>query len=160
MLPTGTPIYAIRGGRVVTVQYWPYNWWDHGCGQNPAGCQTCGIGVTIEDDEGTRWAYCHGNAAHVAAGTTIAAGTQILTSPGNTGRSSGPHLHLQIRTADGLSPLPAGAAPLAPGRECGWLHPTPARDAPSIVRAGEWNGAIRTRWVNRTERSRHKFRGL
>jgi murein DD-endopeptidase MepM/ murein hydrolase activator NlpD len=105
MLPTGTPIYAIRGGQVVTVQYWPYNWWDHGCGQNSAGCQTCGIGVTIEDDEGTRWAYCHGHAAHVTAGTTIAAGTQILTS-GNTGRSSGPHLHIQIRTADGLLRCP------------------------------------------------------
>ena len=89
----------------MTVQYWPYNWWDHGCGQNSASCQTCGIGVTIEDAEGTRWAYCHGNAVHVAAGTTIAAGTQVLTS-GNTGRSSGPHLHLQIRTADGVLRCP------------------------------------------------------
>ena len=33
-LPTGTPIYAVRGGRVTAVQYWPYNWWDHGCATN------------------------------------------------------------------------------------------------------------------------------
>ncbi|MGE0139375.1 MAG: peptidoglycan DD-metalloendopeptidase family protein [Ilumatobacteraceae bacterium] len=99
-LPIGTPIYAVRGGRVVTVQYWPYNWWDAGCGQNPTGCQTCGIGVTIEEATGVRWAYCHGSAAHVQAGTTIPAGTQILSS-GNTGRSSGPHIHIQLRTPDG-----------------------------------------------------------
>ncbi|HWL41776.1 MAG TPA: peptidoglycan DD-metalloendopeptidase family protein [Ilumatobacter sp.] len=105
MIPTGTPIYAVRGGRVAAVQYWPYNWWDHGCGQNPAGCHTCGIGVTIEDDTGNRWAYCHGTNVHVTAGTTITAGTQILTS-GNTGRSGGPHLHLQIRTPDNLLRCP------------------------------------------------------
>lgn len=99
-LDIGTPLYAVRGGRVVTVQYWPHNWWDAGCGQSSAGCQPCGIGVTIEDDTGTRWGYCHGSTVHVTAGTTIAAGTQILSS-GNTGRSSGPHLHLQIRTPDG-----------------------------------------------------------
>jgi len=100
MLPVGTPLYALRGGRVVTVQYWPHNWWDIGCGRNAIGCQTCGIGVTIEDDSGTRWAYCHGSTAHVTVGATVAAGTQILTS-GNTGRSGGPHLHVQIRTSDG-----------------------------------------------------------
>lgn len=100
LIPTGTALYAVRGGRVATVQYWPYNWWTRGCGGNPSGCSTCGIGVTIEDDTGTRWAYCHGSAVHVATGETVAAGTQILTS-GDTGRSGAPHLHLQIRTPDG-----------------------------------------------------------
>ncbi|MGH3682474.1 MAG: peptidoglycan DD-metalloendopeptidase family protein [Natronosporangium sp.] len=104
-IPSGTPIYAVRGGRAAAVQYWPYNWWDYGCGTNAAGCSTCGIGVTIEDDTGLRWTYCHGDAVHVQVGDTIAAGTQILTS-GDTGRSSGPHLHLQIRTPDGALRCP------------------------------------------------------
>jgi hypothetical protein len=104
-VPVGTPIYAVRGGRVLTVQYWPYNWWDHGCGEGAAGCQTCGIGVTIQDDTGTRWAYCHGSAATVEAGSTVAAGTQVLAS-GNTGRSSGPHVHIQIRTPDDVLRCP------------------------------------------------------
>lgn len=99
-VPVGTALYAVRGGRVAAVQYWPYNWWDHGCSSDATGCQTCGIGVTVEDDDGNRWAYCHGSAVHVQVGDTITAGTQILTS-GNTGRSSGPHLHLQVRSADG-----------------------------------------------------------
>ncbi len=104
-IPSGTPIYAMRGGRIAAVQYWPHNWWDYGCGTNSAGCSTCGIGVTIEDDTGVRWTYCHGDAANVEVGDTVVAGTQILTS-GDTGRSSGPHLHLQIRTPDGALRCP------------------------------------------------------
>jgi murein DD-endopeptidase MepM/ murein hydrolase activator NlpD len=99
-LPVGTPIYAVRGGRVISVQQWPHNWWDYGCGQGRAECRACGIGVTIEDDAGNRWGYCHASDVHVQTADTVDAGTEILTS-GNTGRSSGPHLHLQIRTADG-----------------------------------------------------------
>lgn len=100
MLPLGTPIYAVRGGIVTTIQDWPHNWWDQGCTPTTTGCSTCGIGVTITDNDGNRWAYCHGSDVHVHVGDTITAGTQILTS-GNTGRSGGPHLHLQVRTADG-----------------------------------------------------------
>lgn len=104
-IPSGTPVYAMRGGLVVTVQYWPHNWWDYGCGTNAAGCSTCGIGVTIDDGSGVRWTYCHDNAVYVQVGDTVAAGAQILTS-GDTGRSSGPHLHLQIRTPDGTLRCP------------------------------------------------------
>jgi hypothetical protein len=104
-VPVGTPLYAVRGGRVSSVQHWPHNWWDYGCGTNQAQCSSCGIGVTIDDAAGTRWTYCHADAVHVQVGDTIDAGTQILTS-GNTGRSSGPHLHLQVRTPDGALRCP------------------------------------------------------
>ena len=104
-IPSGTPVYAMRGGRIAAVQYWPHNWWDYGCGTNTAGCSTCGIGVIIDDDTGVRWTYCHGSAVHVQVGDTVAAGVQILTS-GDTGHSSGPHLHLQIRAPDGTLRCP------------------------------------------------------
>ena len=122
LIPLGTPIYAIRGGTVTTVQYWPYNWWDQGCSTNPTGCHTCGIGITIIDQDGNHWAYCHGTAAHVHEGQTITAGTQILTS-GNTGRSGAPHLHIELHTPDGerrcigplLAAIRAGTAVPTPG---------------------------------------------
>jgi murein DD-endopeptidase MepM/ murein hydrolase activator NlpD len=105
LTPVGTPIYAIRGGTVTTVQYWNHNWWDEGCGTNSTGCHTCGIGVTIIDIDGNHWAYCHGTAVHVTEGQQVTAGTQILTS-GNTGRSGAPHVHLEISTPDGVPHCP------------------------------------------------------
>ncbi|MAT06284.1 MAG: hypothetical protein CL424_14700 [Acidimicrobiaceae bacterium] len=100
IVPEGTPLYAVRGGTVVTVQYWPHNWWDSGCTATRQDCSTCGIGVTVEDDDGNRWAFCHGTAVHVRSGQVVESGEQLLSS-GNTGRSGAPHLHLQVRTADG-----------------------------------------------------------
>ena len=126
-IPTDTPIYAVSGGRVTGVQYWPHNWWDHGCGTASTACSSCGIGVTIEDDSRVGWTYCHGNAVHVHVGDTIPAGTQILTS-GNTGRSTGPHLHLQIRTPDGAlrcpQPLMRSLRDHAPGTDVTGLPTT------------------------------------
>ena len=108
LIPLGTAIYAIRGGTVTTVQYWPYNWWDQGCSTNPNGCHTCGIGITIIDQDGNHWAYCHGTAVNVHEGQVVAAGAQILTS-GDTGRSGAPHVHIELHTPDGqrhcLGPL-------------------------------------------------------
>lgn len=107
IIPTGTPIYAIRGGTVVTVQAWPHNWWEQGCRQRGVnGCATCGIGVTILDPtDNTRWTYCHGSNLHVTHGAEVEAGQLVITS-GNTGRSGTPHLHLEIRTADGRQRCP------------------------------------------------------
>jgi len=105
LIPEGTPIYAVRGGRVAVVRNWPYNWWNRGCGTNGADdCVSCGIGVTIHDEQGTHWTYCHGSAAFVQVGDTVRAGQQIMLS-GNTGKSGTPHLHLEIRT-DGVQRCP------------------------------------------------------
>ncbi len=100
LIPTNTPIYAVRGGTVATVHQWPHNWWTMGCGQQGGGdCETCGVGLTIVDEGGTRWSYCHGTNVTVQLGQQVKAGQQILWS-GNTGRSGAPHLHLEIRTGE------------------------------------------------------------
>lgn len=97
LISEGTPIYAVRGGRVAVVRMWPHNWWNRGCGTAGGnGCDTCGIGVTIIDEAGTHWTYCHGSALMVQAGDTARAGQQIMRS-GNTGRSGAPHVHLEIQ---------------------------------------------------------------
>lgn len=103
--PEGTPIYAVRGGTITSVTNYASNWFDAGCVAS-GSCSACGIGVTITDDAGTRWAYCHGsNHTITTAGIRVEAGTQILWS-GNTGRSTGPHLHLSIRTSDSVPRCP------------------------------------------------------
>jgi murein DD-endopeptidase MepM/ murein hydrolase activator NlpD len=107
MIPTGTPIYAIRSGTVAIISAWPHNWWEQGCTTRGIdGCSPCGIGVTIIDTtDNTRWTYCHGSDLHVTAGARIEAGQLLITS-GNTGRSGGPHLHLEIRTTGGTQRCP------------------------------------------------------
>ena len=98
MVPVGTPVFAITGGRVDRVTTWNANWWDVGCGGSrpPADCTSCGIGITIQHPDGLRHTYCHNARNHVTVGDQIAPGQHIADS-GNTGRSGAPHLHLEMR---------------------------------------------------------------
>jgi Peptidase family M23 len=92
-IPTGTPIYAIHAGTVISVSTYSGN-----CYGNRSNCpDLCGTGLTIQDQTGTHWIYCHATTLTVTAGQHVTAGQQVMTS-GNTGHSSGPHLHLGIRT--------------------------------------------------------------
>jgi murein DD-endopeptidase MepM/ murein hydrolase activator NlpD len=104
-IPVGTPIYAVRGGTVTAVDTWAGNWFTAGCQSGGSGCNACGVGVTILDAEGATWTYCHGSSLDVDVGAQVQAGTQLMVS-GNSGRSTGPHLHLQIRTPDGQRRCP------------------------------------------------------
>lgn len=74
---TGTRAYAMVAGTVAHVG------------------STCGYGVRITTSEGYRFTYCHFNSRSVAHGATVTAG-QLIGYTGNTGNSTGPHLHLAI----------------------------------------------------------------
>jgi hypothetical protein len=91
LIATGTPIYAIRGGKVIGYSTNTAN--SYGDDSKDA----CGVGLTILDDQGTHWTYCHGSAHNANQGDQVEPGQQILTS-GNTGASTAPHVHIQITT--------------------------------------------------------------
>ena len=74
---SGTPYYAVTSGTV-----------------SHAG-NGCGIGVVLQGDDGVQYTYCHGS-SRIANGARVNGGQQ-LGKTGNTGNSTGPHLHFQIK---------------------------------------------------------------
>lgn len=85
--PVGTPVVASVTGRIVRAGW-----------ENPANPkQGFGLRVWQKDVERDIFiAYAHLNQLAVAEGDEITAGTRIGLS-GNTGASSGPHLHHEAR---------------------------------------------------------------
>lgn len=92
-LPVGTPVYAVHTGTVTSTP--------------TAG--RCGLGVVVAGLDSATYTYCQASQILVATGDHVAAG-QLLLLSGNTGRTTGPHLHLAIPLA------PASAS--APSRSC------------------------------------------
>ncbi|MGW0331289.1 M23 family metallopeptidase [Streptomyces sp. NPDC003011] len=62
--------------------------------------------MIVTDKDGTETWYCHLSSYRVASGTTVKAGDPIAYS-GNSGNSTGPHLHFEVRPAGGsaIDPL-------------------------------------------------------
>ncbi|MDH6224987.1 M23 family metallopeptidase [Streptomyces sp. MJP52] len=85
-VPTGTKVFAAHEGTVVKAGGW-------GAGDGPA----YGNAVVIKHDNGTYSQYAHLSKVQVRVGEKVNTGEQIALS-GNTGNSSGPHLHFEIRT--------------------------------------------------------------
>lgn len=77
---TGTPVYASNGGTVVSAG------WMSGYG----------YAVFINHADGRQTRYGHLSKVLVSVGQTVSQGQKIALS-GNSGRSTGPHLHFEIR---------------------------------------------------------------
>ncbi|GAA1507668.1 M23 family metallopeptidase [Streptomyces albidochromogenes] len=85
-VPVGTPVDAVHGGTVVKAG-------PNGGGDGPA----YGNAIVIKHSNGTYSQYAHLSKIQVTPGETVKTGERIALS-GNTGNSSGPHLHFEIRT--------------------------------------------------------------
>lgn len=98
-MPVGTPIIAARGGVVVKTEN----------SQNGRGTDPSGNFVRILHDDGTMGVYLHlkQGSVSVREGQRVAVGSPLALS-GNTGNSSGPHLHfvVQRNTGMGLVSIP------------------------------------------------------
>jgi len=83
---SGTQVVAAHGGTVVKA------------GGNGAGDGSAyGNAIVIKHGNGTYSQYAHLSRIDVKVGQVVATGQHIARS-GNTGNSSGPHLHFEIRT--------------------------------------------------------------
>ncbi|WP_263147144.1 M23 family metallopeptidase [Pseudomonas sp. RIT-PI-AD] len=93
-MPEGTPIVAARAGTVVKIENQ-----QSGRGNNPSGNF-----VRILHDDGTMGVYLHlmQGSVSVREGERIEPGIAIGRS-GNTGNSSGPHLHFVVQRNVGLA---------------------------------------------------------
>lgn len=85
-VPVGTEVVAAHGGTVVKAGPW-------GGGDGPA----YGNAIVIKHANGLYSQYAHLSRIDVKVGQVVTAGQHIALS-GNTGNTTGPHLHFEIRT--------------------------------------------------------------
>ena len=80
LVDTGTPVHAAAGGVVVVAQFHPQ------------------YGYMVEIDHGNDFnsRYAHNSKLLVKAGDLVQRGV-IIAESGSTGRSTGPHVHFEVR---------------------------------------------------------------
>lgn len=82
--PMGTPVIAGQNGIVTKIDQ---GVWDGGYGTN----------LWISDGNGMESHYAHLSGVHVAIGQKVTAGGTVVGWIGMTGRTTGPHIHFEIR---------------------------------------------------------------
>jgi murein DD-endopeptidase MepM/ murein hydrolase activator NlpD len=95
-MPEGTPILAARPGVVVKVEN----------NQNGRGTHPSGNFVRVLHDDGTMSVYLHlkHRSVVVGEGQRVRTGS-LLAKSGNTGNSTGPHLHFVVQKNVGLDTI-------------------------------------------------------
>lgn len=89
---TGTPIVAAQSGTVVAVYT---SGWNSGYGSH-----------VIIQGGGYTTLYAHMSQVAASVGQSVTAGQSVIGYVGSTGRSTGPHLHFEVRGAGGnVNPL-------------------------------------------------------
>jgi murein DD-endopeptidase MepM/ murein hydrolase activator NlpD len=106
-MPTGTPVYATADGVVSKAEWF----------------SSYGLFISLEHGAAIQTRYGHLSRLAVAAGQPVKKG-DLVGYVGTTGRSTGPHLHYEVRIAGAaVNPIPYMqgnirsaplAAPLAP----------------------------------------------
>jgi murein DD-endopeptidase MepM/ murein hydrolase activator NlpD len=92
--PYGTPLIAANSG---TVDYVSTGTYDTGYGNN----------VWVDTGQGTRYHFAHMEAVNVSIGQRVIGGKTIIGWIGLTGRTTGPHVHFEIRSSGvNVNPLP------------------------------------------------------
>lgn len=80
--PIGTPLYASKSGTVIKSQ----------CGYNGGyGCY-----IIVDHGNGVQTLYAHASQLYVSVGEQVIQG-QTIALMGSTGRSTGPHIHFEVR---------------------------------------------------------------
>jgi murein DD-endopeptidase MepM/ murein hydrolase activator NlpD len=79
-VPTGTPIRAAQSGRVA-IAGWVDGYGNYTCIQHAGALSTC---------------YGHQSSIGVSVGQSVSQG-QVIGASGNTGNSTGPHVHFETR---------------------------------------------------------------
>lgn len=83
--PIGTPIVAAHTG-VVTESI--SGGWNYGYGTH----------IIVSGDNGYQTLYAHMSSLNVSAGSRVSAGATVVGWVGMTGRTTGPHLHFEVRS--------------------------------------------------------------
>lgn len=96
--PRGTPVMVAANGIVTKVV--------SGCVEGKKSCGgRYGNYITVEHPNGTRTRYAHLSKTMVTVGQEVTQG-QVIGAIGNTGTSTGPHLHFEVENSNGSKMRP------------------------------------------------------
>jgi murein DD-endopeptidase MepM/ murein hydrolase activator NlpD len=96
-IPTGTKVLATLGGTVIET----------GNTDAVPGCLSYGKWILIEHGNGLSSLYGHLSSVNVSTGQTVSTG-QLIGHSGNTGYSTGPHLHFTVFASKGVQVVRLG----------------------------------------------------